>query len=301
MEGFEIVCDATDDRQKWLEARRTGIGSSDAPGVLGLPGVANWTSPIKVYTDKLMPDLEDVDSEPAKWGRILEPHIIAEFSRDLGRKAEPDQKLIRSRRWPFMLATCDATQTADDKPDAGTLEVKATGWRAGDWSDGIPDHVQVQAQHQLAVRDWEWGSVAVLLRGVQLQYCDIQRDEALIERIVEANRELWERFQRGEPPNPDGSESAREALKVLYPKDTGEVITLSGEFSAIDDERSELAEKIKELQKRKEFLDQQIKGALGDATVGVCPNGVTYTHRLQQRKEHIVKASEFRVLRRKAA
>lgn len=295
--GFEVLCDSSD-RTKWLEARRTGIGSSDVAGVLGIPSVAAWTSPIKVYTDKLMPPSEDDEgTEAMKWGRILEPHIIEEFSRDLGREARPYGNLVRSRRWPWMLATCDATQATSERRD-GVLEVKATGWRAGDWDDGIPDHVRVQAQHQLAVMDWEWGSVAVLVRGMQLLYRDIERDEALIEKIVEAGRDFWARFRKGEPPNPDGSQSAREALRALYPKDSGETIKLPGEFVEIDDRRTEIDAVLKSLKHEREYLDQQIKAAMGDASVGVLANGVTYTYKLQQRKGYTVAPTEFRQLRR---
>jgi len=297
MDAFEIVCDSLTDRFAWLEARRTGIGSSDSPGVLGIASVSRWTSPIKVYTDKIT-DVEDFDSEPMKWGRILEPHIIEEFGRDMCRDVTTYQKLTRSREWPWMLATCDAKQLAGEKPGTGILEVKATGWRAGDWSEGIPEHVRVQAQHQLAVQGWEWGSVAVLIRGMQLLYADIERDEKLIAHIVEATKELWDRIEHGEPPNPDGSESARAALQALYPEDTGETIALPGELIELDKEREGITDKLKRLKDRKEFIDQQIKAALGDATEGRLANGTTYTHRLQQRKGYAVKAAEFRVLRR---
>lgn len=297
MTAFEIVCDSQADRTAWLEARRTGIGSSDSAGVLGIASVSRWTSPIRVYTDKTTPVVEDEGSEPMKWGRILEPHIIEEFGKDMGRKVETYQKLTRSREWPWMLATCDAQQWSD-KPEPGILEVKATGWRVGDWSDGIPEHVRVQAQHQLAVQGWEWGSVAVLIRGMQLLYADIERDEALIEHIVEASRELWERIQKGEPPNPDGSESARKALEALYPEDTGETIALPGELIELDDERERIAADLKRMKDRKEEIDQIVKAAIGDATEGRLANGTTYTHRLQARKGYTVKPAEFRVLRR---
>lgn len=296
--GFEVLCDSNTDRVKWLEARRQGVGSSDVAGVLGIASVARWTSPIKVYTDKLMPVDDDEGTEAMKWGRILEPHIIEEFARDLGREAKPYGKLVRSRRWPWMLATCDATQAAAERKN-GVLEVKATGWRTGDWDEGIPDHVRVQAQHQLAVMDWEWGSVAVLIRGMNLFYRDIERDESVIEHLVESTREFWERFQKGEPPNPDGSESARKAISALYPHDSGEVVQLPGELVALDKRREKVERALKKLKHHKEYLDQQFKVAIGEASEGVLADGTTYTYYRQERDGYTVKPTAFRQLRRK--
>lgn len=292
--SFEIIDDGRD-RARWLALRREGIGSSDAPAVLG---VSPWSVPLKVYADKLGEVEDSEESEAMRWGRILEPHIIAEFAREMGRKAARQGALLRSTRWPWMQATLDATQRRDGRDDTGVLEVKATGFRAGDWREGIPEHVRVQVQHQLAVTGFEWGSVAVLIGGARLLYADVTRDAALIEQVVQAEHDLWLRIQRHEPPDPDGSESAREALRALYPQDNGESVSLPGELIELDRERAEIVEDLKRLDARKEAIDQQFKAAIGGATFGLLANGVTYSHRLQKREGYIVKPAEFRVLRR---
>jgi len=47
------------------------------------------------------------------------------------------------------------------------------------------------------------------------------------------------------------------------------------------------------------LLTNYLKAAIGSHTIGVLPNGEMWTYKTQSRKEHIVKESTFRVLRRK--
>lgn len=292
----EIVC-RTDDRAAWLEARRTGIGSSDAPAVLG---VSPWSSPLLVYAEKIG-EREDLEpSEAQEWGLLLEPTIIREFARETGRLAEQSRVLVRSTARPWQLATIDAEQEAPDKPGPGLLEVKATGFRAGDWSEGVPEHVTVQVQHQLDVKGYLWGSVAVLMNGCKMRWIDVERNEALIEKIREAEADFWQRVERREPVNPDGSPATREALRFLYPRDTGETIALPGEFIDLDDERCRLKDEAKMLDARLDEIDNLIKAAIGAATFGELANGVRYALKTTKNPGYSVEPFEFRALRRRA-
>lgn len=294
--NFEVVCDSHD-RDAWLEARRAGIGASDAPAVLG---ISPFASPLSVYTDKLGLSVDRDATESMRWGNILEPLIAQEFAKETGRVYNMAGKLIRSVEYPWMLATLDAEQQAIGRDGTGALEIKATGFRAGDWTEGVPPHVFAQVQHQLAVTGYKWASVAVLMFGCRLLWADVERDDAFIARMIEAEAEFWRRVEAREPVSPDGSKASAAALKLLYPADTGEVIRLPGELIPLDAERVALKAEIKSSQERCDFIDTQFKAAIGDASAGELANGVTYTHRVQKRAAYEVKATEFRVLRRSA-
>lgn len=293
------ICKSSD-RAAWLNARRAGIGSSDAAAILG---VSPFASALSVYVDKIGEALDREASEAMKWGSILEPLIIEEFAKETGRVAHAHGMLLANVSRPWQIATLDAVQRrGPDILDGGVLEIKATGHRVGDWDEGIPPHVMVQVQHQLAVTDLAWGSVAVLQRGCALKWADFERDDRFIDEVlIPTEAEFWRRVEAREPVDPDGSEASRKALKALYPRDSGEIVSLPGDLIELDDERVTLKQSVKDAEKRIEIIDQRIVSALGDASEGVLANGVIYTHRTQSRKEYVVKAQEFRVLRRKAS
>lgn len=68
------VLPADADRDTWLAARRTGIGSSDVAAILG---VADQRTALHVWHDK-RGELVDDAGEPALWGRLLEDPVARE-------------------------------------------------------------------------------------------------------------------------------------------------------------------------------------------------------------------------------
>lgn len=292
-----MVLPAGAPREEWLAKRREGIGSSDAPAVLG---ISPFSSPLKVYAEKIGAMEDREASEAMKWGHLLEPLIVSEFGKEVNRPVQMDGSLIRSGSTPFLQATLDAMQSKS-AGDPGVLEVKATGFRAGDWKEGVPRHVFAQVQHQLAVTGLDWGSVAVLLNGCSLKWADVERDQSFIDMMLEHEEKFWKRVVERMPPEPDGTEASKDALKFLYPKDTGKVITLPGAFIELDDELQEAKAEEKRVNAKLDLLKQRFAHALGDASEGVMANGVSYTYHLQERDGYAVKPTSFRVLRRKGA
>jgi len=53
------------DRQQWLEARKQGIGGSDAPTVAG---INPWKSPVELYMEKTGEIEPQEAGEKAYWG-----------------------------------------------------------------------------------------------------------------------------------------------------------------------------------------------------------------------------------------
>lgn len=293
----EPVC-SIHDRPRWLAERRKGIGSSDAPAILGL---SPYASPLSVYTDKLGLGEERVESEAMRWGRRLEPLVIEAFAAEVDRGCEPNHALLRSTARPWQLATLDAVQVKRDAPRlVGLLEVKTSGYGREDWDEGLPLYVNAQVQHQFSVTGYEWGSVAVLVGGQKLLWVDVERDDRFInDLLLPAEEEFWSRVQEKIPPPPDGTMPSGEALKLLYPTHApGKVVTLPGEFIDLDGERLRLQADMKEAKAKLDAIDQQLKAAIGDAEAGIVPGGITYTYKLQHRKETLMAATSFRVLRR---
>ena len=71
-------------RAVWLQERRTGIGGSDVPAILG---ISPYGSPYSVWADKLglLPEREC--SEAMRQGADLEAYVSRRFCEETGLKA----------------------------------------------------------------------------------------------------------------------------------------------------------------------------------------------------------------------
>jgi putative phage-type endonuclease len=270
-EYYEFVV-SSDDRLEWLKARRTGIGASESAGILG---VSRWCSGLSVYAEKIDPDPpRDDDNQRMAWGRDLEAVILQHYRVITGREAWPSKAMLRSKQWPWLFCTEDARTIITGME--GPLELKNTQDRAG-WSDGLPRDIWVQCQHQMAVTGAQVSSVAVLIAGCDFKTKDVARDHEFISSsLVPDTQYFWELVEkRGPPPQTDGSEASRRAMKRLYPVDSGDRITLDGSWIDRADRRVEIILQRKELGEELDLLENQIRQEIGEAkaTYAALANG----------------------------
>lgn len=282
--GFEVVCSSSD-RAMWLDHRRSGIGGSDAAGVLGR---SPWSSPVSVFADKLLGD-EKEDTEMMYWGRQLEPAILWHYAVETGRRATPAGQLLRNLERPWQIVTLDGEQWQDGREDPGFLEVKNTRWPI---KGGVPEHYWIQMQHQFSVTGYEWGSFAVLVGGSEFFWCDVERDDDFIDNIlIPAEECFWKLVEaRGPTPDPDASEATTKALKRLFPGDNGKTIQLPPEFMDMDFQREGISEQIKELKEEKTGIDNAIKHALEEVSTGLLLDGRSYTFKADKNGKRTLRA-----------
>ncbi|MFL9951942.1 YqaJ viral recombinase family protein [Paraburkholderia nemoris] len=263
-------------RDDWLAVRRTGIGGSDAAAAVGLNP---YLSPLELWLDKTgraeglpRPDPADTTS-PSYWGTLLEPIVAAVYTQQTGNKVRKVNAVLRHRSIPFMLANID--REVIGVPGVQVLECKTAGeFGARLWRDGVPEYVQLQVQHQLAVTGKQAAHVAVLLCGQALEVHRIDRDDALIGRLIELEARFWRFVETDTPPPADGSESADRALRHLYPGNDGAIdfsddSNLSSVFADLVAVRAEIeARQVIEAQ-----LKQTIQQAMGNAMRAVFETG----------------------------
>jgi predicted phage-related endonuclease len=161
-------------------------------------------------------------------------------------------------------------------PDTQILECKTAGMNGAKlWRDGVPEYVQLQVHHQLAVTGKQAADVAVLVCGNEFRTYRIERDDALIARLIELERKFWHYVETDTPPPADGSDSAEVALRCLYPNDNNAVLDFSGDvemcaaFSDLNAVRSVLSGN-NEIEAK---LKQQIQQRMGEASKAVFDNG----------------------------
>lgn len=255
-QAFDFACDSTD-REQWLLMRRSSIGASESPAVLG---VSTWASPISLWAEKTG-RVERIDlsgSEPVFWGNELESAIISGYARRSGREVVPFGLMLRSRVYPWMTCTPDAlvSETASrgdamaltrdiasargavedpreqvlatsriaERIAAGKwwpLQIKNIGFAsAAHWDDGVPLYYRVQCAHEALVVGSSRCTGAALVAGQRLAWEDVcvNASDALARQIIGATKHFFDTHIVGDAePAADGSDSARHALAELYP------------------------------------------------------------------------------------
>jgi putative phage-type endonuclease len=277
--ALRLVKTKTLSREEWLKVRKQGIGSSDAAAAVGLnpykSQLALWLE--KTGRDGTLPksDPNDEDS-PAYWGNLLEPIVAAHYTQRTNHRIRRINAVLQhpDPNLSWMLANLDREVLGST--EVQILECKTTGINGLKlWKDGVPEYVQLQVQHQLAVTGKASADVAVLIGGQQLEIYRIQRDETLIERLIQLERNFWQFVIEDNPPPADGSESAELALRCLYPADSGTTVdfsqdrTLSAAFADLVNVKQSLADFEKMEAKLKQFIQQ----AMGDASLAKFETG----------------------------
>jgi putative phage-type endonuclease len=259
-------------REDWLAVRKQGIGSSDAAAAVGLNPYKSqlelWME--KTGRDESLPKLDPQDEEsPAYWGNVLEPVVAWHYSKRSGNRVRrinavlqhPDPKL------PWMLANIDREVIGAD--DVQILECKTAGINgAGLWKEGVPEYVQLQVMHQLAVTGKQAADVAILLGGQHLEIHRIERDESMIARLIDLERLFWDYVVSDTPPPADGTDSAEAALRCLYPEDNGQTLDFSQhpERATIYRELKAVRQNIAQQETLEAKLKQVLQQAMGEAT-----------------------------------
>lgn len=197
--------------QQWLKWRQKGIGSSDAPIIMG---VSPWKTPLELYEEKIHPQTYDgaqqekENSFITRMGNSMEPRIRALFEFKMGQDFRPS--LLEMEQFPFLRASLDGAS------DCRTLicEIKLMGKK--DWeSSTVPEKYIYQVQHQLMVSRaekcffvkylYEKGGNADI-NPEKMRIIPVVPDQQLIGTMLEAEMKFWDAVINKRPPMPSGKD-----------------------------------------------------------------------------------------------
>lgn len=257
---------------QWLEERRKGIGGSDAGAVLN---VSPYAGPLDVYMDKLGLHAHEEETDPMRWGTILEPAIASEYRNVTGCKFErlPPFKIAQHPKHPWMLANADRVVYGRKKG----LECKAPSalphWAPSQWgepgTDQVPEIHLLQCSHYMAVYDINEWDLAALIGGNDFRIYTIKRDAELESFLIESERRFWEEHVLPKRPPEAHPTHYAEYLKRKFPRDTGVVLRPTGEELAKADKLllDLYAQKhcVKDEEERCEVAANALKDLMGDA------------------------------------
>lgn len=247
----------------WLEARRAGIGGSDAAAILG---ASPWATPLSVWADKQGLTEEKPDTIAMRFGRDAEEIVARWFAEDTGKTVAHCNAILQHPAHPFMLANIDR----QIRGERAGLECKTTSaYNRTDFEGGsIPPYYYWQCMHYLAVTGWERWYLAVLHGNSAFYHFEIPRNEEHVQRLIAAETAFWnEHVLPAVPPAPTGTEADDRALNAMATPQETTTAVLDG----IEDVFTELATikaSSKAAERRKAELEQIIKLEMGSATEG---------------------------------
>lgn len=218
--------DADEVSAQWLDARREGVGGSDVAAIMGL---SRYSTPYKVYQDKVLGIHEDISDRPAvHWGNVLEPVVGAEYAANhTDRTVRRVNGIATSVARPWAQASLDY-EVRDPDRGWGVLEIKTAGLRrADDWAEGVPIYYQTQVAHYLSVTGRPFADVAVLIGGSDYREFRIERDEDDIAAVNEAVDRFWhDNVEGGSAPEVGAQDVGATFLSHREP--TAEMIEMDG-------------------------------------------------------------------------
>ncbi len=266
-------------RDEWLSVRKQGIGASDAAAAVGLNPYQSqlelWM--IKTGRDTTLPKADPLDeNSPMYWGNVLEPTVAECYSKRTGNKVRRVNAVLqhpdKDKSW--MLANLDYAVVSND--EVQILECKTAGeYGTKLWKEGVPEYVQCQVQHQLAVTGKAAADVCVLLCGQRLEIHRVERDDELIARLINLERVFWHYVETDTPPPSDGSDSSALALQHLYPQNSDDVIDFS-EDKDVSNQFIDLISTKADIDLLKQYetkLKQKIQERMGSAYKAIFSSG----------------------------
>lgn len=253
-------------REEWLRARMAGIGGSDVSAIAGLN---KYKSPMGVYLDKIGESpIEDITSEAAYFGTLLEDVVAQEFTKRTGMKVRNRFAILQHPNHPYMLANVDRMIVGKKEG----LECKtASEYLKGEWEgDEVPTPYLLQIQHYMAVTGYDAWWIAVLLGGNKFIFKRIERDEEIIEYLIKLEGDFWANHViKRNPPEFDGSEASSRLLQALYPQaEPKSEIQLDKTVETLIEARDAYIEDITALETKKKEIENQIKAKMGENEIG---------------------------------
>jgi predicted phage-related endonuclease len=265
---------------EWLTARLDGIGASEVAGVLGL---SRFQGPFSIAVRKIARTVEQAGerSPEAEAGHRHEP-TIAKWFQDVCDDPElPDEWGVEDPGefctfWrPPLFCTPDRRILAIQGPIA-VLQLKAAWYRqAKRFNDALPMEYRVQVQTEMHCTALQRAYFGVLLNGMEFRWYREDYHAGVMQSILRKVENLWAMIQRKELPPTDFSEATSRALAAHYDEPSDERVDLGPEFVNVHSAlvKAKAAEKAADRAKR--AAENQIKGAMGNATLGVLPDGDT--------------------------
>jgi putative phage-type endonuclease len=247
--------------EKQLAARKKGIGASECAIVME---DASYCTPYKLWmikTGRLEPE-DFSDNELIQWGNRLEPIIADAYEEKTGERLQKVNKTLYHKKHNFILCHLDRKVVGKQK----IVEIKTSSPFNNDWgkigTDFVPISYIWQIQHQLAITGYEFADLAVFRSIHDFRIYEINRDEELIEIMLNKLENFWVNHVLADIAP---SLTSKEDAALTYPLSRGFFKEPDIDRLAILDRFKKLRNTIRELESQKEKLVDELTLYIQDA------------------------------------
>lgn len=276
-----------------LERRRSVVGASEVGLLFGLPSFGGRTLSDIWFEKKFGTVSGGKGNASTKLGNKLEPVVLEMAEERLG-------TLIVDRQKWVTRGSNGATLDGRAENSGAVVEAKTSGilWRGDqsewgeDGTDEVPDSYLVQVQAQLLVTGAELGYLAALIGGRGFALFEITPQESLLRAISDKATEFVQSLSSDVPP-PEPPQL--ETLKRIR-RQPDKVLPGCDQIDELWQQLEEAKASAKASEQSKDLVQRKLLALLGDAEAAECSGGLI-TYYEQSRKESLVAASTFRVLR----
>lgn len=283
----KVIFDTREDseeRDKWLSIRCNSIGGSEIGAIAGF---SNYGSALTVFNEKLGLVEKFKGNIHTQFGTRMEPLIREWIQEDF--KKETDIEL-KTYEYPYMMvdkeleffsANIDGIGILDkdyvywENRDTGEIKYIPEGEKFGleiktgseflkkMWAgEEIPDSYYCQCQWYMGVTGLNYFLIIYML-GKEIKWKVVPRSEEDISALRSIGKEFWESHILTKiPPSPTGiKKETEEILENQALTDDDEININDNKLTTYND----ISEKIKELEKEKERLKQEIFLEMGNS------------------------------------
>lgn len=191
------------------DVRRNNIGGSEISAVMAAEDA--FLTPLDVWLYKRTGHNPTQENERMRWGRLHEIMVgayIKKYLEDEIGYLTKASEYFKSPSTKGMGCHPDyfLSKSEEDKNDfvGGIMQVKSTDsyiWNVT-YEKEPPIGWLLQVQLELECTGCNWGKLAVLIGGNDLQFFPIERHERTIKVIKESVTDFWKSIERDEPPDP---------------------------------------------------------------------------------------------------
>lgn len=271
---YEVIANATKmTRPEWLELRRNYIGGSDCGAILG---VNKYKGKYQLYLEKTgQIDVFDEDSESAAYfGRLLEPIVLNEFSKRTGKKVRNKNLVLRSKKYPWMIANLDSITYSSETGEMEIVEAKTCSeYKRDEWENGVGNQSYLaQILHYCICVGARRAHIACICGGNKFYYHTVKINDykEMCEQIIEAEKEFYECCRNKSEPAIDGLEATTALLNGMYSEAKDSTIILPSDTRDVFEEYAEASKLVQEADERKTAAANKLRGLLGNNTAGTC-------------------------------
>lgn len=299
------------DRESWLQMRLRDVTASDVASICGV----GYRSALAVWAEKKQLVQPTGDNPILQRGRWLEPAIWTAV-----KERHPSWEIRAAKvylRSPALRlgATPDALAVDPDRDGLVLLQGKVVAKPIfnRDWivdNTGADPVVPVGYQLQtltetMLVEAANQQKIYPVLAALvvdtftaELHMIPVQRHPSAERKVLETVSNFWADFDAGRQPIVDPTQD-HDTVKALYPHDNGATIDLSADnaIPALMDQRAQLTTAISAAKARKDEIETEIKGKMGEASFAMIAGGRRLSCKLTKRAGYEVKPCEYRTLR----